>query len=157
MNRSNLINITISITLILSIGLITGYTIGYFSATVKSFPEIKTVGEINPGVATIKLLEVKNGQLIGKISGQNARLAYSADDILELDIEDKFSIPLNKINLKDFYIESAIPENARFIASSQGKYYYSILDKKAFNITPGNRLYFSSAAEAEQKGYLLSK
>jgi hypothetical protein len=157
MNKSTLINLIISIALILSVGLTTGYTIGYFFAAARSFPEIKTVGEINPGVATIKLLEVKNGQLIGKISGRNARLAYSADDILELDTEDEFSIPLNKINLKDYYAAETIPENARFIASSQGKYYYSILDKRAFNIAPGNRLYFSNTGEAEKKGYLPSE
>ncbi len=153
MNRTSLINLIISLTLILSIGLIIGYTIGFFSATVKKFPEIKTIGEINPGVATIKLLEVKNGQLYGKISGRNARLAYSPDDILELDVGSEFQIPLYKINLKDFYVADTIPENTQFIASSKGKCYYSILDKRAFNITESNRLYFSSAKEAENKGY----
>ena len=157
MKKSELINLIISIVLILSIGLATGYAIGYFSATIKSFPEIKTIGEINPGVTTIKLLEVKNGQLIGKISGRNARLAYSADDILELDIEDEFQIPLYKINLKDYYVENTIPENTQFIASSKGKYYYSILDKRAFNISKSNRLYFANSEEAEQKGYLPPK
>ena len=88
-NKSTAINIIISITLILSIGLTIGYTVGYFYATTKSFPEIKIVDEINPGITTIKLLEVKNGQLIGKISGRNARLAYSSDNIMELGIIPK--------------------------------------------------------------------
>jgi hypothetical protein len=157
MNRQTLINVIISITLILSIGLITGYTIGYFSATARSFPEIETIGEINPGIATIKLLEVKNGELIGKISGRNARIAYSPDGILELDAESDFKIPLNKINLKDYYVADGIPDDVRFIASSKGKYYYSILDKRAFNIAESNRLYFSSAEDAEHKGYLPAK
>ncbi len=156
-DKSQLINLIISITLILSIGLTIGYTIGYFYATTKSFPEIKTIGEINPGTTTIKLFEVKNGQLYGKISGRNARLAYSADNILELDAESEFQIPLYKINLKDFYVEETIPPNTQFIASSKGKYYYSILDRRAFNITESNRLYFSNAKEAENKGYLESK
>ena len=154
MKKSDLINLIISITLILSIGLTTGYALGYFYATIKKFPEIKTVGDINPGVTTVKLLEVKNGQLYGKISGQNARLVYSPDDILELDKESEFQIPLCKINLKDYYVADAIPDNTQFIASSQGKYYYSILDKRAFNIKESNRLYFPSAEEAEKKGYV---
>jgi hypothetical protein len=157
MNKKDLINIIISISLILSIGLTTGYTIGYFFATIKKFPEIRTIGEINPGVATIKLLEVKNGQLIGKVSGRNARLAYSPDDILELGVDSDFEIPLYKINLKDYYVADTIPDNAQFIASSQGKYYYSILDKRAFNIKESNRLYFSNSKDAEQKGYLPPK
>lgn len=154
MNRASIINLSISITLILSIGLTAGYTVGYFFGITKSFPEIRTVGEINPEVTTIKLLEVKNGKLVGKISGQNARIAYSSDDILELDAGSDFEIPLYKINLKDYYVSSAIPDGALFIASSQGKYYYSILDKRAFNIKESNRLYFSSAKEAEKKGYI---
>ena len=154
MNKKYLINIIISIALILSIGLITGYTIGYFQAKTASFPNIQTVGEINPGVTTIKLLEVKNGQLIGKISGRHGRIAYSQNDILELEPENEFTIPLNRINLKNFYVADTIPEGAQYIASKNGKYYYSILNKKAFNITPKNRIYFSSEGKAEQRGYL---
>ena len=157
MNKTQLINLTISITLILSIGLLIGYTVGYFYATTKSFPEIKIVDEINPGITTIKLLEVRNGQLIGKISGREARLAYSSDNIMELAIEEEFTIPLSKINLKDFYVSDTLPDDAQFIASSQGKYYYSVLDKKAFNISPGNRLYFKSTDDAELRGYKPSK
>lgn len=154
MNKTQLINIAISITLILSIGLLIGYTAGYFYATSKSFPEIKFVDEINPGITTIKLLEIRNGQLIGKISGKEARLAYSSDNIMEIGIEEEFSIPISKINLKDFYVSATIPNNAQFTASSQGKYYYSILDKKAFNILSKNRLYFKNSQEAENKGYI---
>ena len=156
-NKSTAINIIISITLILFIGLTTGYTIGYFHAISKSFPKIKTIAEINPGITTIKLLEVKNGQLIGKISGQKARIAYSSDSFLELEAEDDFAIPLSKINLKDFYASNAIPDGTKFIASKQGKYYYSILDKKAFNISTKNRLYFKNIDEAEKNGYIQSK
>ena len=154
MNKSTITNLIISITLILSIGLLIGYTVGYFYATSKSFPEIQIVDEINPGITTIKLLEVKNGQLIGKISGRKARLAYSSDNIIELGLEDKFTIPLSKINLKDFYASDALPEGTQFIASSQGKYYYSVLDKKAFNISSKNRLYFENSQEAESKVYI---
>ena len=107
MNKSNLINLIISIALILSIGLTIGYTVGYFFATIKKFPEIKTIGEINPGVTTVKLLEVKNGQLIGKISGRAARLAYSPNDILELNAEDKFQIPLYKIKSQSVHCDKS--------------------------------------------------
>ncbi|MBU0578137.1 hypothetical protein KJ742_02640 [Patescibacteria group bacterium] len=153
MKKSDIINITISITLILSIGLTAGYAAGYFQAMRNSFPEIEFVDEINQGVTTIKLLDVENGNLIGKISGRNARLAYSADNILELDAESEFEIPLNQIDLEDFYVAETIPEDTLYIASSKGKYYYSIFDKRAFNITPDNRLYFTSTEDAEQKGY----
>jgi len=157
MQKSQFINIIISITLILSVGLATGYTIGYYNAATNSFPDIKTTDEINPGISTVKLLEVKNGYLIGKISGQNARIAYSADDILELGEDDSFKIPIGQIDLKDFYFTEDIPDNALFLASSRGKYYYSVLDSRAYAVTPKNRIFFQTQKEAENKGYLPAK
>lgn len=154
MNKPQLINIITSITLILTIGLTAGYTIGYFRATRNHFPEIQFVDEINEGVATIKLIEVKNGKLYGQISGRNARLAFSPNDIIELEKEDEFEIPLKNIQLKTHYQAKNIPKNVQFIASKQGKYYYSIFDKKAFNISLNNRIYFKSNTEAEKMGYL---
>ena len=153
MNKE-LINLIISITLILTIGLITGYTVGYFRATQNNFPEIKMVDEINPGITTIKLLEVKNGKLYGKISGQSARLAFSGDNIIELEKESEFEIPLNEIQLKNFYQAGNIPENALFVASKKGKYYYSVFEKRAYNIKAENRIFFNSDQEAEKMGYI---
>ncbi|MBN2086728.1 hypothetical protein JW758_00095 [Candidatus Peregrinibacteria bacterium] len=157
MNRTAIINITISATLILSIGIITGYTAGYFHAKTMSFPEIKIVEDINEGIATIKLMQVKNGQLIGKIDGRTARLAYNSDNIMELNAGDEFTIPISQINLKDYYIADSLPTGTQFIASKSGKYYYSILDKKAFNIVEKNRIYFKNEEDAKEKGYQPSK
>lgn len=157
MNKSQLINIIISIILILSVGLATGYTIGCYNAAANSFPDIKTTDEINPGISTIKLLEVKNGYLIGKISGTGARVAYSADNILELGEDDSFKIPIGQINLKDFYFTEDIPDGAQFLASSRGKYYYSVLDSRAYAVTPKNRIFFPTQKEAENSGYLPAK
>jgi len=152
--RIQQINIISSIALILAIGLISGYAMGFFRATRNHFPEIQITDEINPGIATIKLMEVKNGKLYGEIAGQKARLVYSANDILELDKGSAFEIPTSQISLKNYYQARDIPENAQFAASKNGKYYYSVFDKRALNLKPENRLYFSSASEAEKKGYL---
>ena len=153
MKNSEIINLVISIILILSIGVLSGYSIGYFQISQRSFPNIKTIEDINQGITTIKLLEVKGGKLIGKISGRNARLAYNADNIIEIEKEESFEIPLNQISLKDFYVSESISDNTQFIASKNGKYYYSIFDKKAFNLSEGNRIYFTNKEEAERAGY----
>ena len=157
MKKPELINIIISIILIFSIGLTSGYALGYFNGTRTSFPEIKQAGELNPGIATIKFLTVKNGYLYGKTGGQKARIAYSPDNITDLEPESEFKIPLNNINLKDFYVAETLPEDVQYIASSQGKYYYPILDKRAFGITQKNKLYFKTASEAEKNGYIPPK
>jgi len=154
MNKSQIINIAISIILILTIGLVTGYSVGYFRATKNQFPDIKFTDDINEGIVTIKLMEIKNGKLSGEIIGHNARIAYSPDKILELKKEDTFEIPLNEINLKSYYQTNNIPSDALFVASKTGKYYYSVLDKRAFNLSAANRIFFSNSDEAEKLGYL---
>lgn len=154
MKKFDYLNITISITLILLIGLSVGYSVGYYHSAKNCFPEIKFTDEINQGIATIKLMEIKNGKLVGSVSGRDARIVYSPNDIIELKKGEKFEIPISQIQLKSYYQAGAIPENAQFIASKEGKYYYSIFDKQAFNISVKNRLYFPNAKEAEKMGYV---
>ena len=154
MNKSNIINITISIGLIITIGLLAGYALGYYRAKRSHFPEIRFTEEINEGVATIKLMEVRNGKLYGEIDGRNARIAYNPNDIIELKAGEKFEIPLANINLKTYYQANSIPQDTQFIASKNGKYYYSVFDKRALNIITANRIYFSSSADAEKTGYI---
>ena len=152
--RIQQINIATSIILILTIGLISGYVIGFFRGTRNIFPEIKIVDEVNPGIATVKLMEVKNGKLYGEVAGQTVRIAYSADGIMDIRPEEEFEVPINSIQLKNYYQVRDIPENTQFVASKNGKYYYSVFDKRAFSLKPANRLYFSGSSEAEKMGYL---
>lgn len=154
MNKFNYLNIVISAVLILLIGLGVGYTLGYYHSARNRFPEINFVTDVNQGVATIKLMEIKNGRLAGQVSGREARIVFSPNDILELKKESKFEIPLSRIQLKSYYQAGNIPENAQFTASKDGKYYYSIFNKQAFNIAAKNRIYFSGAKEAEKMGYI---
>jgi len=145
------------VSLILSIGLFTGYSIGYFQAKKASFSSIKKVEDINPGIATIKFLETSGGNLKGRIDGSPARIAYSQDDIFDLLPGQDFEIPIYSITLGRFYDVQNLPKNTQYIASSQGKYFYHVLDPKAFKITPKNRLYFTKASEAEHAGYMMKK
>lgn len=146
-------HLIISAVLILLIGGLTGYTIGFVRASIQRFPNLQIVEDINEGVPTLKLLEAKNGQLVGETAGRPFRLAYSPNDILELEPETRFSIPLNRIDLKTYYQARDLPPGTQFIASKKGKYYYSVNDKRAFMISEKNRLYFKSEEEAENRGF----
>lgn len=154
MNKQMLNLITFSI-LTLIIGGLIGYSTGHFYATKNSFPQIVPIKEVNSYVTTIKLMEAENGTLVGYVEGQKARLAYSSEQILELLPGDRFELPIDDIDLHLFYLENQIPENAHFIASKSGKYYYHILDKRSLGITPKNRVFFSTSKEAEKAGYLV--
>lgn len=153
MTKPQTINIIIYAILILTLGLISGYALGYYRASVNSFPEIKLTEEVNPEITTIKLMEVKNGMLKGEIAGDDIRIAYSADRISDFAPGDSFEIPLNSINLKSYYKTESIPDWAMYAASKSGKYYYSVFDKRAYNLSQTNIIYFKNAADAEKMGY----
>lgn len=157
MIKKELINAISSAILILAIGLTCGYSLGYFRAAQASFPEIKEVADLNPGIATIKFLKLENGMLKGEIAGQKARLAYSTEHIFDLEPNESFEIPVYQVSLGQYYSARDLPEGMQYIASKQGKYYYSVLNSKAFKITPKNRLYFAKSSEAEKMGYLPPK
>lgn len=153
MTKPHLNNI-IFCALTLILGGLMGYLLGNFQAAKASFPEITPIQEVNRAVATVKLMEVGHGNLIGKVEGQKVRMAYNSEQILELAPGDSFEIPLDDVSLNLFYLEHQIPEEARFIASNSGKYFYHILDKRSLSITPKNRVFFSTADQAEKAGYL---
>lgn len=151
--KFDFVNIAFALVLTITIGFSIGYTLGMYQARANFFPDIQSVSEINPGIATVQMLEVRSGEIIGKVTGRNARLAYSPDAILELQEGAYFRIPIDQIDLSGYYQAEAIPEDVNFIASVQGEYYYHLLDKRAFGIIPENRMYFSTDQEAETAGY----
>jgi len=157
MIKKELINVILSVILILAIGLVSGYSLGYFRSAQTAFPEMKEVDDLNPGIATIKFLKLENGILKGEIAGQKARLAYSVEHIFDLEPGEPFEIPVYQVSLGQYYSARDLPSDMQYIASKQGKYYYSVLSPKAFKITPKNRLYFAKKEEAEKMGYLPPK
>lgn len=157
MIKKELINVTLSAILILVIGFTSGFSLGYFRSAQAAFPEIKEVEELNPGITTIKFLKLEGGMLKGEIAGQKARLAYNMEHISDLEPGESFEIPIYQVSLGQFYSARDLPEGMQFIASKNGKYYYSVLSSKAFNITPKNRVYFANKTEAEKLGYLPPK
>lgn len=157
MSKKELIYLILSTILIFTLGVSSGFSFGYFKAASANFPEIKEVGELNPGITTIKFLKLENGLLKGEIAGQKARIAYSLEEIHDLEPGEAFEIPIYQVSLGQYYSARDLPEGMQFIASKQGKYYYSVLDPKAFRITPKNRIYFAEKTEAEKRGYLQSK
>ena len=154
MSKKELISIISAACLILTIGLSAGFSLGYYRSAQAAFPQIREVPDLNPGVTTVRFLKFENGLLKGEIAGADARLAYDTEHVLSLKPGETFEIPAYEVSLYQYYSARDLPEGTQYIASKSGKYYYSILDPKAFAITPKNRLHFKTAEEAEKMGYL---
>lgn len=154
MDKKQLINIILSTILILAIGLLSGYSIGYIQAKRTTFPDVKKVDDLNPGITTVKFLKLDGNKLMGRVDGNSARIAYSPEAIFDINEGQSFEIPIYSVNLANFYTASDLPEETEYIASAQGKYFYHILDPSAFKITPKNRIYFTTKIQALDMGYL---
>lgn len=157
MIKKELINAASAAILILAIGLVSGFSLGYFRSAQAAFPVMQEVADLNPGIATIKFLKLEGGMLKGEITGQKARLAYSTEHIFDLEPNETFEIPIYEVSLYQYYSARDLPEGTQYIASKSGKYYYSVLSPKSFGITPKNRLHFTTKEEAEKMGYLPPK
>ena len=105
----------------------------------------------------VQLLEVKNGQLMGRVGQKPVRIIHHPDGILELSHGGIFSIPVSEINLGHFFIKNSVPEGTLYMASQQGDYYYSVYDPQAYQIKAENRLYFKNSDEAEQAGFKIKE
>jgi len=133
--------------------MISGFGFGVFYERINSFPNFIPSPDINSKTATLELHEVKNNQIFGKLIGREARIILSPDRIISIQPNEGFVIPLSEITFKEWESMYMFPENALFIASKQGKYYYSIFDQKAYNLSANNRVFFKSKKEAEKMGY----
>ena len=49
---------------------------------------------------------------------------------------------------------ASVPEGAQFVASKRGKKYYPVGSSAGEGLSPANRIYFQSEAEAEAAGYV---
>ena len=150
MNKE-MLNAIIAGCLVLAIGLLSGYSLGYYQGARNRFPEIVQVGEVNPGIATMRIEGVREGRLVGSVAGREVRLVLGEKDIRELPIGSSFEIPIVAAGVAEKPI--SVPPDAQFVASRKGKYYYSLFDSRGMEIVTENRLYFKSAGDAEAQGY----
>ncbi len=79
-----------------------------------------------------------------------------SDFIDELEAYDKKNIGINELDIFEELEANIAMENASFVASKRGKYYYPIDSKKGDGLSKSSRVYFSSANEAETYGYTRS-
>lgn len=151
MNKE-LLNTLLATLLILAIGLLSGYSLGYYRGAQTRFPEIQTVADINPGVATLKLDGIAGGKLKGQVEGREIRVVVAPQDIRTFEAGSAFEVPVGTA-ISSAPVASNIPADAQFVASKRGKLYYSVFDPRGLELSPENRVYFRSAEEAEKAGY----
>lgn len=133
------------------LALVCGYLLGRLVTERRSlaFTPIEMRNVSRPLIPTVRLDGVYNGSLRGSMIG-SARLLLEGQQVVP-DQSGAFLVPAGSLLTNK--IEITVPEGMRFVASRRGQKYYPVDSVPASNLSPQNRVYFRTAAEAERAGY----
>ena len=112
-------------------------------------PPIVQRPDVRPFLPAVVLEEIEGGLLKGRVNGS---VRLSAGDSAVLLGSGAFAV-----TLPYRYVPEAppvIPEGAAFVASVRGTRYYPVSSPQGRELSPANRVYFASRAEAEAAGYV---
>lgn len=124
-------------------------SVGFLSGRIASQHPVPTTlkEDRRPLVPTVHIEGVRNGLLHGSITG-SARIVMGDQILTQSGIFALDASPLlrNEVSV-------VVPSDAQYVASTRGKKYYPVFSAAGDRISPKNRVYFSSEAEAELAGF----
>lgn len=153
MTKSSLqkLNLIIASISILILGVIIGKLQERMQINAENSEIIILDEDINEGIPYIKILGLKDGELVGTISNPLIRISTETEIALH-DNDLNFTLPFNDILRKNLLIN--VPTGMNYIASKKGTKFYNIYDKKAAELSPQNHIFFQTKQEATDAGYI---
>jgi hypothetical protein len=103
-----------------------------------------------PLAPTVRIDGVANGEVHGAVLG-GARF-FLGGRAVPVDQSGAFRVPATPLLTN--VVSVSVPEGMRFVASRRGRKYYPVESSDAANLSPLNRIYFRTAEEAEDAGYV---
>ena len=127
-----------------------GYVLGRI-VTMHNIPidSISVSHDVREEIPVVSLDAVRDSNFVGSIRG-NVRFFIDDEQVIASS-DHLFSVPAGTLLTNEIGV--IVPEWAQFVASKNGTKYYPVFSASGDRISPQNRLYFRSAAEAEGKGY----
>lgn len=105
-----------------------------------------------PTVAVVDIHSIGSGYLTATVTGAEARLV--AGEVIATPDPATGEVSLALTDALLDYATVPVPEDALFVASVNGTRYYPLGHSGVQRISPTNRIFFRTAAEAEAAGYL---
>ena len=126
-----------------------GYSIGrirtvQLAANTIQIQEYHTTEKLIP---TVRIDGIRNSKVHGAQHGAG-RLFIGGTQILS---DGEFAVDAPAL-LKNT-VSITIPKGMQYVASRRGTKYYPVTSSQGEQLSPKNRIYFPTAAEAEQAGY----
>lgn len=129
---------------------LSGYTAGRMVALRQwADPPFVLEPDVRTRVPVVRVEGVEEGKIIGHIRG-DVRVFWGEEMVIP-DGSGAFRLAPDALEEE---IAVAIPAGARFVASRRGKRYYPVASAMANRLAPAYRVYFRSAEEAEEAGFL---
>lgn len=145
------INFTIATFFVLIVGILVGKYQERILFNQENSKIIQLSDDINQEVPFVKILGLKDGNLVGELNSKDIRIVTEKEVAL-VNEELNFVLKINNELRKDLLIH--VPENMNYIASSKGKKFYNIYDSYAEKIAPKNRIFFQTKLAAVEAGYV---
>lgn len=112
-------------------------------------PPLALVPDARPPMPAVVFEEIDGGVLKGRVSGE-VRLA--AGDAAVLLGSGAFAVTLPYRLAPEEPV--VVPEGMAFVASVRGTRYYPVSSPQGRELSPANRVYFATRADAEAAGYV---
>lgn len=129
-----------------------GWLIGRMQELKIALPEaeMRLVPDMRSRIPVVHIEGIRDGKIVGTISGSGR--VFFGDDYVVPGSGGMFSVPSSTI-LREM-IDVHIPPGMNFVASRKGKKFYPIRSASANKIIPENRVYFKTAKEAKERGFV---
>ncbi|MDB4977945.1 MAG: hypothetical protein JWM56_131 [Candidatus Peribacteria bacterium] len=139
------------IVLSLCLAILAGYGAGraHSAYLFRSQSPITLQNDERSPVAVVRLDGVRDGALRGQTTG-TVRL-FMQDKEIPADASGAFAMSSPQFLRNEITVP--VPDGMQFVASRKGKKYYPVTSSAGENISPANRLYFRTAADAEKAGF----
>lgn len=136
----------ITVILALGVGVIAGLV---WSFSIRHAEPVTLVADTDVGSATVTLEGFRDGALRGRSVGI-VRL-FAGRDPISIASDGSFAVDHPGFHIDTVTVQ--VPRGMQFVASKNGKKYYSVTSAGGERITPRNRVYFPDARSAELAGY----
>ena len=130
--------------------IVLGFLLGrMIRITSQPIPPTVIRADLRPRIPVVRIDDIRDGQLAG-ISRGEVRL-FLGETLIIPSASGSFLVPAGNL-LRDVATVRA-PPGMRFVASRKGRKYYPVTSPNAARLAAGNRVYFTTAKEAEGKGF----
>ena len=134
----------------LILSLACGYVLGRVHAGFVALPktQLQIVPDTRTRISVVMIDEIRDGMIHGTASG-HVRV-FGEGHMVVPDAQGAFGIALTSLRRT---VEIRVPDDARFVASKNGKRYYDVTSPAAARLKPETRRYFGTAEEAVRAGF----